>query len=98
VSRAGNLVQGVSDGPNEIFHAVTRGGGDGVECQVALLAKTPKNFETRAIGSGVQLGGNHDHRFFDERHAEGFEFAVDDFERMDRLIGVGVARVDQMDE
>jgi len=27
-----------------------------------------------------------------------FELTVDDFERVDRIIGVGIARVDQMDE
>jgi len=33
---------------------------------------------------------------FDERRAKGFQLAIDDLERMDGVIGVGVAGVDQM--
>src|SRR5713226_904893 len=93
-----NLVQAIGDRSNQFFHALTRGSRNGVEFQVALLAEIAKHFEPRAIGRGVQLSGNDNHRFFDEGRAKGFELAVDDFERMDRVIGVGVARVDQMDE
>jgi len=97
-SRARNLVQGIGDGTDQIFHTVTGNSGNGVEFKIALLAKIAKSFEPRAIGRGVQLGGDGDHRFFGEGRAKGFEFAVDDFERVDWIIGVGVARVNQMDE
>ena len=98
VCRAGNLVQGIRDAANQIFHTVSRNSRNRVEFKFALLAEIAKSVESRMIRGGVQLGGNDDHRFFDERRAEGFEFAVDDFERVDWIIGVGVARVDQMDE
>ncbi len=79
-SRAGNLVQSVSDGANQIPHTITRGGGNGVEPEAALMAEITESFEARAIGGGVQLGGNDDHRFFDEARAEGLELPVDNFE------------------
>jgi len=69
-----------------------------VEFEVAPLAEITKRFETRAIGRGIQFGGDNNHRFFDERCAKGFQFAVDDLKRTDRIVGVGVARVDEMDE
>ncbi len=96
VNRARNLLQSIGDGTDQLFHAVTRDSRNGVEFQVALLAKIAQSFEARAIGRGVQLGGNNDHRFFDEGGAKGFKLAADNFERMDWIIGVGVACVDQV--
>src|ERR1700686_5900070 len=96
--RARNLVQGIGDRPNQIFHTVTRNSGNGVKFKVAQLAEIAKSFETRTIRGGVQLGGNDDHRFLDEGRAKGFELAVDNFERVDWVIVVGITRVDQMDE
>ena len=69
-----------------------------MEFQVALLARITKSFEPRTIARGIQLGGNDDHGFFDERRAEGFQLAIDHFEGMYRIVGIRVARVDQMDE
>src|SRR5256712_9093874 len=97
-NRARDLVQSIGDGANQIFHAVTHDSGNGVEWKIAALAEIAKSFETRAIRRGVQFGGDDDHRFFDEGSTEGFELAIDDFERMDRIIGIGLAGVDEMDE
>src|SRR5260370_41749875 len=81
--RARNLVQGIGNGPDQIFHTVTRNSGKGVKFTVAPLAALAKSSETRAIGGGVQLRGGDDHRFLDEGRAKGFELAVDNFERVD---------------
>src|SRR6266436_367348 len=96
--RARNLVQGIGNGPDQIFHTVTRNSGNGVKFKVAPLAEIAKSSETRAIGGGVQLRGSDDHRFLDEGRAKGFELAVDNFERVDWVIVVGITRVDQMDQ
>jgi hypothetical protein len=97
-SRTRNLVQGIGDGPNQIFHTVASDGRNRMELELPALAEIAKSVEPHCVGGGVQFGGNEDHRFFDERRAKCFKLAVDDFERMDRIIGVGVAGVDQMDE
>src|SRR6267378_5869512 len=46
-SRARNLVQGIGDGTNQIFHTVTGNSRNGVEFKIALLAKIAKSFEPR---------------------------------------------------
>src|SRR5260370_21900994 len=79
-SRARNLVQGIGDGPNQIFYTVTRDSGNGVEFQAALPAEIAKSFQPRAIGCGVQLSRNDDQRFMDKGRAKCFKLAVDDFE------------------
>jgi hypothetical protein len=95
---ARNFVESIGDGADQIFHAVTGNGGNRVEFEVALLAESLKLFKACAVSGGVQLSGNDDHRFFDEGWTKGFQFSVDHLKRVDRIIGVGVARIDQMDE
>src|SRR5579864_8689394 len=63
--------------------------------EAALFAKFAKRLETRAVGSGVQLGGHYNQRFFAEGIAERAEFPGDNFEGMN---GIVVAGVDQMNE
>ena len=96
--RAWNLVQSVGDRADEVFHPVTSDSRNWMELKVVVLAEITKGFKPRAIGGGVQLGGDDDHRFFCERRAKGMEFAIDDFEGMNRVISVRIARVDQMNE
>ena len=69
-----------------------------MEFKVSVLAKVLKRFEPRAVGCGIQLSGNDDHRFFDEGRAKGFQLSIDDLKRVNRIIHVGIARVDQMDD
>ena len=66
-----------------------------MEFEVAPLAEITKRFETRAIGRGIQFGGDNNHRFFDERCAKGFQFAVDDLKRTDRIVGVELNDADR---
>ena len=69
-----------------------------MEFEFALLAEIAKSFEARAVGGGVELGGDDDHGFFGEGRAEGYELAIDDLEGMDGIIGVRIARVNEMNE
>ena len=64
--------------------------------KISLLAKVLKRFESRAVGRGIQFSGDDDHGFFDEGRAEGFQLAVDDLKGVDRIIDIGIARVDEM--
>src|SRR5579864_2314235 len=67
---AGNLVESVSDAADEFADTFAGGRGNGVKFEIALLAEIAKRFETRAVGSGVQLGGNYNHGFFGKGIAE----------------------------
>jgi hypothetical protein len=69
-----------------------------MEFEAALFAEIPQGFEPRAVRGGVELGGHHDHRFFRQGFAEGCKLAVDDFEGADRVIRVGIARINQVDK
>jgi len=91
---ARNFIEGVGDGTDQIFHAVTDNRRYSVEFKVALLAKIPKLIEMRRIGRSVQLGGNDNHRLFDKRSAKSFQLSIDDLKRVDRIIDVGIARID----
>ena len=66
--------------------------------ELALLAEIAQCFKPRAVGRGIQLGGDNNHRFFDERSAKCLELAVNDRERVDRIIRIRIARINQMDE
>ncbi len=98
MGRARNLVQSIGHGTDEILHAIACGGGDGVEFKAALFAEITQRFEARAVGGGIQFGGNQDHGLFGERFAEGGKLAVDHFEGMDRVIVVRIARINQMNK
>src|SRR5437667_4571242 len=95
---ARNLLECISNGANEFLHTVSGNSGNGVKFEFPPSAEISKSVETRAIRRGVQLRGNNDHRFFDQGRAEGFQLAVDDLERMDGIVGVGIARVYEMNE
>ena len=53
-SRARNLLQGIGDGTDQIFHAVTGNSGNGMKFKVALLARIAKNFEPRRHADSAQ--------------------------------------------
>ena len=90
---AWDFVERIGDGTDEFFHAITGNSGNRVEFEVAQLAKILELFKARAVGGGIQLGGDYDHRFFDQRWTECFQLSVDDLKRVDRIIDVGIARI-----
>src|ERR1700747_1808375 len=94
----GNLIQTIGNGTYKIFYAVARDRRNGVKFQFVQLAKTAKIFQAHGISCRVQLGSHDDHWLFDEGRAEGFELTVDDFKRMDRIAGVGITSINQMDK
>src|ERR1700730_12896868 len=98
VGYAGDFVQSVRNGTNQLFHIVPRGRRNGMEYKAALLAQIPERLEPRAVGGGVELASDNDHGFFRQGFAEGLELAVDDFERVHRVIYIGITGIDQMDE
>ena len=98
MSNTWDSIQGIGHGTDEILYAVTRNGGDGVKLEAALLAELAQGFEARAVGGGIEFGRDHDHGFFGQRFAEGGKFAVDDFKRMDRVIFVRIAGINQMNK
>src|SRR5438445_12887143 len=87
-SRAGNLVQGVRDGTDKLFHAFTGNGGNGMKFEAAPLTEIAQRFQPGAVRRSIELGGNHNHGFSGKRFTEGRKLAMDDFEGMDRVIGV----------
>lgn len=93
-----NFVQRVGDGADQILHTVTGNGGNRVEFKISPLAKIPQRFKPRPIDGGIQLGGDDNRRLLGEGGVEGFQLSIDDFKRVDRIIGVGVAGVDEMHE
>jgi hypothetical protein len=47
---------------------------------------------------GVEFCGHNDHRFFSEQIAESNQFAVDDFESLNRIVYGSVTGVDQVNQ
>src|SRR5437016_1094198 len=95
---AWNLIQRIGNGANEFLHTVSGNSRNGVKFEFPQPAEISKSVETCAIRGGVQLRGCNDHRFFDQGRTEGFQLAVDDLERMDGIVGVGVARINEMNQ
>src|SRR5438309_3439708 len=95
---AWNLIQRIGNGANEFLHTVSGNSRNGVKFEFPQPAESSKSVETCAIRGGVQLRGCNDHRFFDQGRAKGFQFAVDDLEGMDGIVGVGVARINEMNQ
>src|SRR5438552_5846925 len=98
MSDARNLLERISNGADEFLYAVARNRRNGMKFEFPPPAEISKSVETRAIRGSVQLRGYNDHRFFDQGRAEGFQFAIDDLERTDGIVGVGIARVYEMNE
>lgn len=81
-----------------MFHTLPDNSGDGMKFKILPAAEIAQSFEPRAVRRCIQLRGNDNHRLQSQRFAEGRELAADHLERMDWIIRVGVARVDQMNE
>jgi len=97
-SRFGNFFESVGEGQDKIADAFAGGRGNGVKGELALGAKIAQLHQACAVGSGVELGGHNNHRFFAKRFVKRAKFAIDDFEGV-HGVGVGeIAGVDQVNE
>src|SRR5262245_66624930 len=69
-----------------------------MERQFALRAELAEFLESRAVGSGVELGSHDDHRFFAELFAECQKFVVDGCKRVEGIGVSEIAGVNQVNE
>ena len=91
-------VERVGHGANNFLDALACCGGDGEEAVAALGAVGAERIEGRAIGGGVELGGDDEKRLRGERVARGGKLAANDFKVVDGIAGSGAAAVDEMSE